>query len=122
MNQSGAESRMPILPQSPVPAIPYASAENVAMNSAVMVDSIQIPQANSRLGNELPGRLVALAIALLSLIAITITAYLAGIAMTSNIASASTTNSTAMPTLNQIVLLIAPNVDAVRITSSPRPP
>ena len=44
------------------------------------------------------------------------------IAMTSNIASASTTNSTAMPRLNQGDALIVPNVPAVRITTRPSTP
>ncbi len=40
----------------------------------------------------------------------------------SNIARASTTKSTAMPTLNQIVLLIAPKVAAVSVTVRPITP
>ena len=40
------------------------------------------------------------------------------IAMTSNIARPSTTNSSAIPTLNQGDELIVPNVPAVRITTS----
>jgi hypothetical protein len=44
------------------------------------------------------------------------------IVMTSNIASASTTNNTKMPRLNQGDALIVPNVPAVRITIKPRTP
>jgi hypothetical protein len=42
--------------------------------------------------------------------------------MTSNIASASATNSAAMPRLNHGEALIVPNVLAVRITISPSTP
>ena len=44
------------------------------------------------------------------------------ISSTSNIARPSTTNSTAMPTLNQGDALMVPKVPAVRITISPSTP
>ena len=44
------------------------------------------------------------------------------IVMTSNIARPSTTNSTAMPALNQGDELIVPNVPAVRMTTRPSTP
>src|ERR1700730_4248379 len=44
------------------------------------------------------------------------------ITMTSNIASDSTTNSTAMPALNQGDELMVPNVPAVRMTTRPSTP
>ena len=42
--------------------------------------------------------------------------------MTSNIASARTTNNAAMPRLNQGLALMVPNVPAVRMTTRPRTP
>ena len=43
-------------------------------------------------------------------------------AITSNMARPRSTKRIAIPTLNQIVLLMAPKVAAVRVTISPRPP